>query len=74
MSSVYEKWIAANHALFACYEKVPTDQFNALAKAEQDNLCKKEQDEVAAFLKNDSVNFRNIINERIFALASEQHH
>jgi hypothetical protein len=42
MSSVYEKWIAANHALFACYEKVPADQFNALAKAEQDNLCKKE--------------------------------
>jgi hypothetical protein len=75
MTSVYEKWIAANHALFSCYEKVPADQYNALSKKEQDNLCKKEQDEVAAFLKNDSVNFRHIINERIAALShSENHH
>jgi hypothetical protein len=74
MSSVYEKWITSNHALFACYEKVSTDQFNALSKADQDNLCKKEQEAVSGFLKNDSVNFRNIIAERIAAVGSEQHH
>lgn len=74
MSSVYEKWISANHTLFACYEKVSADQFNALAKADQDNLCKKEQETVAGFLKNDSVNFRSIINERISAISSEPHH
>ena len=74
MSSVYEKWISANHALFACYEKVPADQFNALSKADQDNLCKKEQDAVSGFLKNDSVSFRNIINDRLAAISSEQPH
>ena len=74
MSSVYEKWISANHALFACYEKVPAEQYNALSKQDQDNLCKSESDSVATFLKNDSVNFRHIINERITALNQEAHH
>jgi len=72
MSSIYEKWISANHSLFACYEKVSTEQYNALSKADQDNLCKSEQDAVAKFLKDDSINFRGLINARISAL-NEQH-
>jgi len=27
MSSVYEQFIKANHALIACYEKVPAEKF-----------------------------------------------
>jgi hypothetical protein len=53
---------------------VPADKFNALSKPEQDNLCKSEQNAVSAFLKNDSVNFRNIINERIAALGEQAQH
>jgi hypothetical protein len=69
MSSIYEKWIAANHALFSCYEKVTAEQFNALSKHDQDHLCKNEQDSVASFLKNDSVNFRHLIKERLNAVS-----
>jgi hypothetical protein len=34
MSSVYERFIAANHALFACYEATPLEAFEAMNKKE----------------------------------------
>lgn len=65
MSSVYEKWISANHALFACYEAVPVEQYTAMPAAEQNNVCKSEQSAVAAFLKDDSINFKHLIQARL---------
>jgi hypothetical protein len=65
MSSVYEKFIAANHALFACQEAVSVEQWNTMKPAEQDNVCKNEAQAVASFLKDDSVKFSNILNDRI---------
>ena len=65
MSSVYEKFIAANHALFKCQEKVSVEQWNGMSAAEQDGVCKSEAAAVAEFLKNDQVNFRALIHERL---------
>ncbi len=58
MTSAYEKFIAANYALMACYEKVSTEQFNAMSQNDQDNLCKSEQSAVRHFLSDESINFK----------------
>lgn len=65
MSSVYENFIKANHALFACYEAVPNDQFQAMNKQDQDMVCKEERTAVAQFLQNDQVHFRELIKARL---------
>ena len=65
MSSVYENFIKANHALFACYDAVNNDAFQAMGKADQDALCKDEKAAVAQFLKDDSVHFRELITARL---------
>ncbi len=31
MSTNYEQYIAANHALISCYEKVPADEFSSMS-------------------------------------------
>lgn len=72
MTSAYEKFMAANYALMACYEKVSTEQFNALSKSEQDSLCKAEQTAVKQFLSDDSINFKQLAKARLHAM--EQHH
>ena len=72
MSSAYEKWISANLALFACYEKVSTEQYEALSKSDQDSLCKSEAVTVASFLNKDEVSFKNILASRI-ASFDEKH-
>jgi hypothetical protein len=72
MSSVYERWIGANNALMACYEANSVETFNALSVKDQDNLCASEQKTVAAFLKDDSVNFKSILQARLAAM--EQQH
>ena len=65
MSSVYEKFIAANHALFQCQESVSVEAWNAMKPAEQDAVCKSEADAVASFLTDDSVKFSKLINDRL---------
>lgn len=71
MSSVYERWISANHALMACYETTSVESFNALSVKDQDNLCASEQKTVATFLKDDSVNFKSILHARLAALETQ---
>jgi hypothetical protein len=68
MSSVYEKFIAANHALFTCQQSVTTEQWNEMDSEAQSQVCKSESEAVATFLKNDSVSFKHLINERLAAL------
>lgn len=42
MSTKFEQYIAANHALISCFEKVPADEFSALSNADQQNVCRSE--------------------------------
>lgn len=65
MSSTYEKFIAANHALFKCMESVSAEQVKAMSPAEQNQVCHAESQAVAHFLQNDSVNFKSLVNERL---------
>ena len=65
MSSVYAKFIAANHALFQCQEAVSVEQWNAMKPAEQEQVCKSEAAAVATFLNDDKVKFSHLLNERI---------
>jgi hypothetical protein len=70
--SVYESFIKANHALFACYEAVPNEEFQAMSKAVQQDVCKDEKAAVATFLKEDSVHFRSLIQARIASFDQQQ--
>ena len=72
MSSVYEKFISANHALFACFEAVPNDKFQALSASEQDAVCKSEKEAVAEILKSDQVHFRELIKARLASFDQAQ--
>jgi hypothetical protein len=65
MSSVYEQFIAANLALFACQESVSVKEWTAMKPAEQNAVCKSEAQAVASFLKDDKVNFKSILADRI---------
>ena len=44
MSSVYEKFIVANQALFACQEKVSVQQWNDMDSTTQSWVCKSESE------------------------------
>ena len=70
--SVYESFIKANHALFACFEAVPNDQFQAMDPQAQDAVCKDERAAVAEFLQNDQVHFRELIKARIASFEQAQ--
>lgn len=70
--SVYESFIKANHALFACYEATPNEEYQAMAKPAQQALCQDEKAAVAQFLKDDSVHFRQLIAARIASFEQQQ--
>ena len=72
MSSTYAQFIAANNALFACMEAVPAETYQAMNAAEQSSVCKSEAAAVSNFLRNDSVHFRSLIQDRISALNAAQ--
>jgi len=68
MSTNYEQFIAANQALMDCYAGVSAEQFSAMSRQDQDNVCKSEASAVRSFLANDSINFRHILADRIKSL------
>lgn len=67
MSTNYEQFIAANQALIDCYAQVSAEQFSALSRQDQQNVCRSESTAVRGFLENDSPNFKNILADRIRA-------
>lgn len=71
--SNYEKFIAANHKLFACYDAINVDEWKALNAKDQSAVCHQEREAVRAFLKDDSVHFRQLIKTRLDSMASQQH-
>jgi hypothetical protein len=65
MKTAFERYIAANNALAACYQATSFETYQKLSHSEQGNLCKSERDAVTAFLNSNQVTFANIIKERI---------
>jgi hypothetical protein len=72
MNTNYEQYIAANQSLMDCFAQVPAEQYSAMSKGDQTNLCKNEAEAVRGFLSSDSVNFSSILAERISAFAKQE--
>ena len=69
MDTNYERFMAANTALFSCMEATDAATYSSMSPADQNNVCANERAEVASFLKNDSIAFKNILAERIASLS-----
>jgi hypothetical protein len=67
MSTNYEQFIAANSTLMDCYSGVSAEQFSAMNKMDQQDVCKNEAAAVRSFLTAGKVDFKNILAERIAA-------
>ena len=72
MSSVYERFIAANEALFACMQSVSEADYKEMTPSAQETVCRAEGEAVAEFLRNDSIAFRNLAAERLNFLKAAQ--
>ena len=67
MKSTYEKWIEANQKLNSCMEGIADDKYSAYSPAEQNATCLKEKLEVGSYLKNNSISFKFLLQERLQA-------
>ena len=72
MSTRYEQFIAANHALFACMESIPEKEYVEMTPSAQEVVCRAEGERVAEFFKNDSITFKSLAEERL-AFVRNQH-
>ena len=72
MPNTYLTFMQANEALANCMAGVKADQYQAMSAAEQQTVCKSEASSVRDLLQNDSVSFRNLLNERIAAAKAQQ--
>ena len=72
MPNTYVAWIQANDALAKCMSAQKVESYQAMSAAEQDNVCRSEANAVRDLLNNDSVSFRNLLNQRIDALKVAQ--
>ena len=68
MNTNYERFMAANTALFSCMEATDASTYSSMSAADQKNVCASERFAVASFLQNDSIAFKNILAERIASL------
>ena len=68
MSTNYEKFIAANHALLTCMASVPAEEFKAMSAADQGNVCLSEATAVREHLASGNLSFGSILKERIASL------
>lgn len=74
MSTNYEQFISANQSLMDCFANVPADQYSAMSKADQDNVCHSEATTVRSMINAGHADFRNVLAERIASMdaASKQ--
>lgn len=72
MSTNYEKFVAANHALLTCMSSVPVEEFKAMTPADQDKVCCAESLAVKDMLSSGNLSFGAILNERLASLKSQQ--
>ena len=64
----YAQYVQANEALFTCMEGVKPKKFDGLSPFEKTEVCKTEKATVEGFLKNGSLSFTSLIDERLNAL------
>ena len=50
-----------------CYAGVSSDQFSAMSKMDQQDVCKSEATVVRSFITEGKADFKNILAERITA-------
>ena len=72
MNNSYVSFWQANDALAKCMSAQKPDAVQAMSQSDRAALCRSEADAVASLLKSDSVSFRNLLNERIAAVKSQQ--
>jgi hypothetical protein len=70
MSTNYEKFIAANHSLMNCFASVPAEQYSAMSRSEQENVCRNEADLVRQHIAAGNLDFKNILQERINSISA----
>ncbi len=73
MKTTYEKWIEANQKLIACMDGISHDKWSKYSPVEQSAICTKDKLAVSAFLKNNSISFKNLLQERIQATSGSAH-
>jgi hypothetical protein len=72
MSTNYEKFIAANHALLNCMAQVPADEFKAMSAADQGKVCFTEATAVREHLETGNLSFGSLLKERMASLNAQQ--
>ena len=72
MQNSYASFIAANDALAKCMAKQNVAAYQKMSAQEQGQVCASEAAAVRTMLQNDSVSFRNLLNERIAAVKAQQ--
>jgi hypothetical protein len=65
METTFGRWIAANQALIDCQAKFNKAQIDAMSEQDQAKICHSESAAVAAFLRNDQVSIRHLIEEKL---------
>ena len=68
MPNSYVAWIQANDALAKCMGAQKVEAFQAMSPADQEGVCRTEANAVRDLLTNDSVSFRNLLDQRIASL------
>ena len=71
MSSNYEKFIAANQALIDCMAAVDYSAYQQMDVKAQESVCQNEANVVSEHLRNDTASFRNLLQERLDYLKSQ---
>ena len=72
MPNSYVAWIQANDALAKCMGAQKVEAFQAMSAADQEGVCRTEANAVRDLLTNDSVSFRNLLDQRIASLKAAQ--
>lgn len=65
METNYEKFITANQSLIDCMAKFSKSQIDGMSKSQQDEICQHEGAAVSQMLKNDTVQIKYLIEERL---------
>jgi len=60
-----EKFSELHSRLAVCYSKMDYLKYFSLSDDERDEVCAKERQAAADFLKSDAMNFENILTNRI---------
>ena len=72
MPNSYLSFMQANDALAKCMAAQDAAAYQAMNVADQSKVCATEASAVKSLLESDSVSFRNLLNERIAAVKTQQ--